>query len=389
MASDAQKNQMKIALVGMRPADQVTIKGYLRVLLRLDVDLEWVGVTDFGINLFMINNEFRDASSVSKLLETNAGVPVLYIAHSDRGEGGIAGNLLTLPLKQIDLLNDWLVKNVSVLGGQQSRPASMQNSSQSAQPATQSTATTHQPVANQASSSHLISHPVHNYNLHDVIELIKTLQARSSSQSLFELSDNNQAIGIIDNARQLIWTERSQVVLSDKWRVKPFFGQTPNDQDAKDMNDWLWRMALSSNLSKYLIENGEKKYQIRYWAKPPVQMRKNALRVMAVIEAKALTVSDIAYKTGIGIDAVKNILGALLLSGNLTASIYRDLKAPPMSSSRPTNQTSAQTNQTSTQTTAQPMTQTDTIANTESKINTPPQDEKMGFLARLRRKLGL
>lgn len=39
---DGLKKVMRIALVGIRPSDQVIIKGYLRVLLRLEADLEWV-----------------------------------------------------------------------------------------------------------------------------------------------------------------------------------------------------------------------------------------------------------------------------------------------------------------------------------------------------------
>ena len=36
------KQVMRTALVGVSPADKVMLKGYLRILLRLEADLEWV-----------------------------------------------------------------------------------------------------------------------------------------------------------------------------------------------------------------------------------------------------------------------------------------------------------------------------------------------------------
>ena len=56
---DGLKKVMRIALVGIRPSDQVIIKGYLRVLLRLEADLEWVSANHQQIDLFIINDEFR------------------------------------------------------------------------------------------------------------------------------------------------------------------------------------------------------------------------------------------------------------------------------------------------------------------------------------------
>lgn len=399
MASDAQKNQMKIALVGMRPADQVTIKGYLRVLLRLDVELEWVGVNDLGIDLFMINNEFRDASSVAKLLETNAGVPVLYVTHSDNGEGGIFGDLLTLPLKQINLLNNWLSQHVVVLGGQP-RPVNTNSFGQTQSAANQ--LSNYQPSHAQTSTQGVSATSQSSANaariesLHDVIEMIEHLQHRS--QSLFELSDNGQAIGIIDGARQLIWTQHDGVAMSDKWRIRPFLGQTPNPKEAKDSADWLWRAALLSHLSKDLIDN-ERRHQVRYWAKPTVQTRKDSLAVMTAIEKQALSATDIAYHTGVAPDTVKTILGALLLSGNLTASSYKDLKLSLTAKANKATESSAPTqpshtppqsgNQAAVQSMSAPSAAPKSEPKPEPKVETPQQEEKMGFLSRLRRKLGL
>ena len=54
-AAERLKKVMRIALVGIRPADQVLLKGYLRILLRLEADLEWVSANSPQVDLFMIN----------------------------------------------------------------------------------------------------------------------------------------------------------------------------------------------------------------------------------------------------------------------------------------------------------------------------------------------
>ncbi len=62
--SERLKKVMRIALVGIRPADQVMLKGYLRILLRLEADLEWVAANHQAVDLFMINSEFNQSESV-------------------------------------------------------------------------------------------------------------------------------------------------------------------------------------------------------------------------------------------------------------------------------------------------------------------------------------
>ena len=67
-ASDRLKKVMRIALVGIKPGDQVMLKGYLRLLLRLEADLEWVSANNQQIDLFMVNHDLRHAESVQQLI---------------------------------------------------------------------------------------------------------------------------------------------------------------------------------------------------------------------------------------------------------------------------------------------------------------------------------
>ena len=109
------KKVLRTALVGITPGDQVMLKGYLRVLLRLEADLEWVGANHPQVDLFMISDEFRNAASVKKLLSTQLDKPVLYITRTDNGDGRIVGDILILPLSSLNELSAWLTNNLGVL----------------------------------------------------------------------------------------------------------------------------------------------------------------------------------------------------------------------------------------------------------------------------------
>lgn len=104
MTSTDSKNTMRIAMVGISPADQITFKGYLRVLLRLDVDLDWVSAQVDDVDLYVINQDFKHSASVQKLIDAHPRTPILYLCRNLAGDGGITDDLLVLPLKQINNL---------------------------------------------------------------------------------------------------------------------------------------------------------------------------------------------------------------------------------------------------------------------------------------------
>lgn len=111
------KKVLRTAFVGVKPADQVMLKGYLRILLRLETDLEWVSASHSQVDLFIINNEFRHAASVTKLLANQQHNPVLYASRASSGEGKIEADKIILPLKKLDALQHWLSSSVAVFGG--------------------------------------------------------------------------------------------------------------------------------------------------------------------------------------------------------------------------------------------------------------------------------
>lgn len=116
-ASDRLKKVMRIALVGIKPGDQVMLKGYLRILLRLEADLEWVSANNQQIDLFMVNHDFRHAESVQKLISSKPNTATIYTARSETENGYLSQDLLVLPLKDLEPLSEWLFSQLPFLSG--------------------------------------------------------------------------------------------------------------------------------------------------------------------------------------------------------------------------------------------------------------------------------
>lgn len=116
-ASDRLKKVMRIALVGIKPGDQVMLKGYLRILLRLEADLEWVSANNQQIDLFMVNHDFRHAESVQKLINSKPNTATIYTARSETENGYLSQDLLVLPLKDLAPLSEWLFSQLPFLSG--------------------------------------------------------------------------------------------------------------------------------------------------------------------------------------------------------------------------------------------------------------------------------
>ncbi|MDO4427497.1 MAG: hypothetical protein Q4B88_05140 [Moraxella sp.] len=375
--TEQMKRQMRITLVGVRPADQITLKGYLRVLLRLDVELEWVAATESVIDLFMINEEFRNAASVAKLLQTHQGVPVLYVNRVEVGDGGISGNLLTLPLKQINLLNDWLIRHVPVLSGL-SRIATNVTALQTEAPAPVSP----RPTATTTTTTHVAPQPIrsniNNEDLNALIYLIEQLQSRTNVT--FELVEQDRVVAVIDAKTQQIWVKNNIQKLSSRLRLKAYQGAALNPAEAKDSVSWLWQLAWHNADAVMPLVDNITRHQVRYWVKPAMtEGRRELFQIMTAMEAAPISAVELAGRTGVTIAMAKRAIAALLFSGNLTTPSYSRLHAKAAESAA---------------TPAQPasISMPEPVAPTPvapPPVPTPQQEEKMGFLARLRKKLGL
>lgn len=360
------KKIMRIAMIGVSPADQVTFKGYLRVLLRLDVELEWATSVNGTIDLFVINDEFRNSSSVVGAIERHPQSALLYIGKTT-SEGKLIGNLLTLPLKQIRLLHEWLIANVDVL-------------KESPVPSVPAYEPANKPQIKQAviqpsvvaSDKHEQTAKTIDTSFNDVIDLVVMLNKRHSS--LCELMQDGEVIAIIDPSKQLLWQQSTtKPKASTSWRLRLVQGVSFDPKHAVDMNQWLWNVMWEHAGNLVRLVNNTSTYQIRAWAKPSPASRREILRIMTAMEKQPTTINQIAGHAGVPVSVAQKAVASLLVAGYLQDSNYRNIKVYTLDS-----------------TTAKPEAIAPVVQETKpAEAPAPEQQEKLGFLARLRRKLGL
>lgn len=429
------KNVMRTALVGIKPADQVILKGYLRVLLRLEADLEWVSANHPQVDLFLINHEFRESNNVVKLLSDQSSKPVLYVTRAKSGEGWIKDNTIALPLKQMPYLSDWLIQNVSVLSNltvpqtddRVNQASHAKQSSQNAQQDKASSPTTKTAAQNTTSS---------DQDFTNLVKLIKTLQQRDTTA--YQIYVSNTAIAVVQASIGRVWPAHPQskidhIVKSAKlsdWQLKPYQDDIPMNVAPLDLKQWLWHTSWDALADALPLINGSKVYKIRYWVKPARQQRRSdVLGVMTAIEAKYRNINDIADLSGADVDFVHKTLAGLLLAGYLQPDSYELLKATISDRNQQLNQPNQQHRGSGSKHTPQPARESvstvDSVLSRRASGDTqtkktsseipasvlsanksktqgmenydgvlkPKQDkkkpEKMGFLSRLRRKLGL
>lgn len=386
------KKRVRVALVGISPADQVTLRGYLRVLLALDYELVWIPATDTDIHLFIINNDFQSAPSVSKLLEANPNTPVLYVRSQKENDGSMIQNILTLPLKQINLLEKWLLKSVpAIYSNQSSNSSSSSAPSPSTNPfgKTESATPTAKPLSTLSKPSATLEE---SQDLTGLISVIKQLQKREAG--LVELLEQSKVVAIIDKQQQKLWQLSSISKVSGELNLRPYYGEMPKEKFV-DSSNWLWQLALHQGEVLTGLIGHNDRHQIRHWAKPLPSSRRDALQVMTAIETAPLAVGEIAERTGVSVSNIQKILASLLFAGNLTDNSYVALKPldTKQSNTTPTVQTSTQVSpQINTQSSVQQpshTTQQQTPPPQPQSQPKPQQEEKLGFLSRLRRKLGL
>lgn len=365
------KKVLRTAIVGVKPADQVMLKGYLRVLLRLEADLEWVSASHSQVDLFMINHEFKFAASITKLLAEQQQKPVLYISRTDIDEGWLADDQLILPLKKLDNLNAWLMRSVEVLTKSAGTITSiLQHHQVVAEPLVVEQIVVEQsPAPSQTVSlAPTAKHPVQaeHYHLPSVtraptpdyrllISTIQQLQQRQSGRYQLVSSskvksandhlqnDSLSVVAIIEPCSGRLWLtnkeDNAASILDLQWQLQPYQGNLPVASEACDLIQWLWQQGWRQASLLLPLVNDDVKYQLRYWIKPSLivnhepqasanltkKERQDLISVMTALEFAPCDVNQLASLASISIKTTKKIVGSLLFAGCLQDSNYTQL----------------------------------------------------------------
>ncbi len=481
-SKDGVINVLHTAFVGVKPGDQVVLKGYLRVLLRLDAMLEWVSASATQVDLFMINEEFREAQSVVKLLASKPTAAVLYVSRTEDKEGEVSQDKIVLPLKRLSQFSEWLLHSVAVLthkprsDTEQAMPEtstpdgeaiiSTQINSQalnSQQTTSKQTISESTPAAD-ADNTGIHSLPVvpenddnaaeqHSVINHyqPLIDLIKLIQKRPAG--CYRLISGDRTIAVIKPRRALIWFNQNNdpkvpQTLDFDWHLQPY-NKMPEVELGSDLRQWLWQQAWEHYDLLLPLISDDATYRLRHWIKPVILVkdrfagehalsnkdRQHLISVMTALEKSACDVNTLASSAGISVKSAKRIVASLLFSSSLqfdsyiklTVCMSAQMNASLVAASNTSKTTSKRatdgavvdsydfTSREQVVDYSSPVTTADFIAAKEEQAtlpsnttaNTAPstlessapsssqpstsaaQQEKRGFLSRLRQKLGL
>lgn len=368
-ASDRLKKVMRIALVGIKPGDQVMLKGYLRILLRLEADLEWVSANNQQIDLFMVNHDFRHAESVQKLISSKPNTATIYTARSETENGYLSQDLLVLPLKDLEPLSEWLFSKLPFLSS-----VSVSSRASTAAKLTADAVDVYQSVtdttANQRVASNLptqIANPLsgvaqsaqvsavttsHTYNAPN--QLAESSHSIASSTTAHGTVNDEYLIGFakifsqiaqrhnevlsikspagtlfayINPKQQRVWEVSEYISSNQPWIISLADDAAAKQLDvktAKNLVQWLWDLASTHGQKFEGLLDSHINYHIDSWVKPTHDAdQHDHLKIQCVLEARSLTIDDLVARSQCSLPQVKKTLIGLFVAGALPASVYQ------------------------------------------------------------------
>ena len=368
-ASDRLKKVMRIALVGIKPGDQVMLKGYLRILLRLEADLEWVSANNQQIDLFMVNHDFRHAESVQKLISSKPNTATIYTARSETENGYLSQDLLVLPLKDLEPLSEWLFSQLPFLSGvsvsskasttakltadavddYQSATDTIANQRVASNPPAQ-VANPSSGVAHSAQASAVTTHHTHNapnqlaessqsmglsttangtVNDEYLIGFAKIFSqiAQRHNEVLSVKSPAGTLFAYINPKQQRVWEVSEYISFNQPWIISLADDAAAKQLDVKtatNLVQWLWGLASKHGQKFEGLLDSHINYHIDRWVKPTHDAdQHDHLKIQCVLEARSLTIDDLVARSQCSLAQVKKTLIGLFVAGALPASVYQ------------------------------------------------------------------
>lgn len=362
MPADKAKKIMRIALIGVRPADQVMLKGYLRLLLNLETELEWVMANHQTIDLFMIHQELQHSDSVKRLSLAKPNASILFVNRSD-SHGHLEANQLLLPLKDLEPLKNWLFNHVALL--KNGRVGNVKKAASSEK--------THQFIPQNVTNS--------------FISTIQRLQKREDM--LLTLKQDGNILAYIHPKRQRIWLVSANIRIHSDWQlVTTHDSRTKMPHSSLDLVQWLWEQAWQAPNHKELLSlvQSTTRYHLTSWVKPlNNHERHDILKIQCILDSKEVTIDELMKLAEVSYDMAVRSVSSLIVAGLMQPSIYTDLNSNLlMTASNLTN------NNTLINLTNNQPTQTVNTPTNTHELNSQPDNTAMkSFLSRLREKLGL
>lgn len=322
------KQVIRIALVGLEPSAQLAVKGYLRILLRVDFDIEWVSAKKPNVNLYIISSKFSNADSVKELL-TEQPAPFLFVERSERLSNTIDNNTLYLRLDDIKILQRWLHEHVPMIDADGNFVNETPEELDAEVPAVISDMVNHQQTAQATQALAAQNHSQMNASMHsafqtdgqvseDTLALIQMANLRDGG--LVEVMHGDAVIAVVDTKKRLVWPKGNTFYpeFALNWHTRPSHQSAGDDQYALNLHQWLWQTALYDNSCVSDLLPRHAKVSLRTWPKPEHDSYKSDyLKILALLELKAASVDDVVSMFGIHEKTVHTMMAALYLAGFL------------------------------------------------------------------------
>lgn len=283
------KEQIKIAIFGLSLTIEENLKQKIRNLFDESVQIEWVSLNSFEIDILLVNDLFLNSKIVqSHILKK---VPYLRLLTNESRSGEIENDTLYLPFIINDQTKAWFNKRYLEV-----------------------------PMNDQSFRSTISS----TTNTQNIDYKMVISEFFNEEHGMIQVFDQYGELALMNTKTEQVWVDRSRKVKGIHSTLNFTYAtmqmsQSVSSQQGLDLHQWLWNALWDSNT---LLEQPflEKNYTLEIWPEPnEVDHHHDIFKIAACFE-KGATGREIHHKTGIELSMIQQFIAVGLLSRVMSSS---------------------------------------------------------------------
>lgn len=330
---------MKIAIVGLTPADTLIIKSYFAKFAP-QVEIEWLGLDSAHADALIFRAKFLHTPTIESWIRVapeNASIAAIYRNMSSSEDSREAGvHLLDLSNRDPDALKAW----IELIVQKQANAASVRKAFAEAEetlpvpnPTTfskafaeaektvlaQETPVFKQPPA--ADQSSIASQPAQasedNGKIVEQFAGAPILQAVRRGTGVIVSSSGYLAY--LHPKESKVWANHPGDTIPpiDGCQWQALRGDIPDNMPVVvDLRQWLWESLWNSTIDFTSLVQEDASYQLKVWPQPRGAVNRNVpLRIAALLQKGPASITALAQLTQIPVERVKKLLYTMQLVG--------------------------------------------------------------------------